>query len=438
VVGLVHRLGEYLRALGAVLGVGFVSVRRNFGLALLSLALAFGIWIFITDTTGSTKTGWFVGDIPVQAVSVPEGLTLAAPLPDVTVRIEAPENVFDNLAVEDFRATINLAGAAVGQLDVDVRVQVLSERGVKVVQVEPAALSIELKPVVSQLVPVVADVVGSPPIGYEAQQPVLSPEQVLVSGPEDLVGRVKSAVATVNLSGAVGGVRQSYSLVARDDRGFIVAGVSLEPSSASVEIVVEQKQFERLVAVSPSLRGSPAAGYNVTAEEVDPPTVTLLGPIEILNVTSIVLTDDIDISGASSDVFRSVALQLPTEVSVSGNATVSVRVRISAGQGEATFGVAPTVSGLGSDLRVVSVTPSVDVILQGELPLLRGVIPDQVKVTVDLTGLAAGTHLLEPHVEAPQNLQVLSTSPSKVEVVLESTLEPTPTPTLTPTPTPAG
>jgi len=323
----------------------------------------------------------------------------------------------------------------VGVMDVEVRVQVLSEEDVKVVQVEPASLSIELKPVVSQLVPVVADVVGSPPIGYEAQQPVLNPEQVLVSGPEDLVKRVKSAVATVNLSGAVGGVRQSYSLVARDDRGFIVAGVSLEPGSAAVEIQVEQKQFERLVAVSPSLRGSPVAGYNVTAVEVDPPSVTLLGPIDILNATSVVLTDDVDVSGATSDIFRTVSLRLPTSVTISGSGgTVSVRVRIAAGQGEATFGVAPTVSGLGSDLRVASVTPLVEVLLQGELPLLRSVIPDQVSVSVDLTGLAAGTHLLEPSVEAPRDLQVLGTSPSTVEVVLESTLEPTPTPT----PTPAG
>jgi YbbR domain-containing protein len=420
-----------LRALAAVLGVGFVSVRRNFGLALLSVALAFGIWIFITDTQQSTKTGWFRGEVPVQAVSVPEGLTLAAPLPDVRVRVEAPEDVFDNLAVEDLRATINLAGAEVGLLDAEVRVQVLGEGDVKIVQVDPASLSVELKPVVSQMVPVVADVVGSPPIGYEAQQPVISPEQVLVSGPEDLVSRVKSAVATVNLSGAVGGVRQSYSLVARDDRGFIVAGVNLDPSSAAVEIVVEQKQFERLVAVSPSLRGSPAAGYNVAAVEVDPPSVSLLGPIDILNATSVVLTEDIDISGASSDIFRTVSLRLPTSVSVSGDASVSVRVRIEAGQGEATYGVAPTVSGLGSDLRVDSITPLVEVLLQGQLPALRSVIPDQVKVTVDLTGLTAGTHLLEPQVEAPPDLQVVSTSPSTVEVVLESTGA-SPTPTATP------
>jgi hypothetical protein len=118
-------------------------------------------------------------------------------------------------------------------------------------------------------------------------------------------------------------------------------------------------------------------------------------------------------------------------VSVSGDASVSVRVRIEAAQGEATYGVAPTVSGLGSDLRVDSITPLVEVLLQGQLPALRSVIPDQVKVTVDLTGLTAGTHLLQPQVEAPPDLQVLSTSPGTVEVVLESTGA-SPTPTATP------
>ncbi len=426
--GLARVLAEFFRSAGAILGVGFGSVRHNFGLAVLSVALAFGVWIFITDTQQSTKTGWFPGEIQVQAVSVPEGLTLAAPLPEVRARIEAPQDVFENLAVEDFRATINLAGAVVGSSDVEVRVQVLSDQSVKVTQVLPDHLAIELKPVVSQLVPVVADVVGSPPIGYEAQQPTLTPQQVLVSGPEDLVTRVKSAVATVNLSGAVGGVRQSYSLVARDDRGFIVDGVSLEPNSASVEIKVEQKQFERLVAVSPSLRGSPAAGYNVTAVEVDPPSVTVLGPLDVLNVTSVVLTDDIDISGTSSDVFRIVNLRLPTSVITSGSATVSVRVRVAAGQGDAVFGVAPTATGLASDLRIASITPLVEVRLQGDLPILGSVTPDQVKVSVDLTGLAAGSHQVEPHIEAPLGLQVLSASPSAVDIVLESTRVPTPTP----------
>jgi hypothetical protein len=111
---------------------------------------------------------------------------------------------------------------------------------------------------------------------------------------------------------------------------------------------------------------------------------------------------------------------LPPGVTVSGAGTVTVRIRIAPGEGEATFGVAPQWKGLASDLRAVSITSLVQVTLQGELPTLRNVSPDQVTVSVDLTGLGAGTHRLEPQVEAPADLQVADISPTSVEVVLES------------------
>jgi YbbR domain-containing protein len=227
-------------------------------------------------------------------------------------------------------------------------------------------------------------------------------------------------VASVDLTGVVSDVRQSYRLVPRDDAGFIVEGVTLDPSSVDIEIKVEQKRFSRLVVVSPSLQGTPAAGYNVTAVEVDPASVTLLGPLELLSVTSFVMTSDIDITGATSDISRIVNIVgVPSGVSISGSNAVSVRVRISAGQGEATYGVAPQWTGLASDLRVVSITSLVEVELKGELPTLRNVSPDQVTVSVDLSGLGAGSYRLEPQVNAPAGLEVADISPTSVEVVLE-------------------
>jgi YbbR domain-containing protein len=218
----------------------------------------------------------------------------------------------------------------------------------------------------------------------------------------------------------VSDVRQTYSLVPRDDSGFIVAGVTLDPDSVDIEITVEQKRFSRLVVVSPSLQGSPAPGYNVTAVELEPASVTLLGPLELLNVTSFVVTDDIDITGATSDITRIVNIVgLAPGVVISGSTTVTVRISIAAGEGEATFGVAPQWTGLASDLWVVSGTSLVEVTLQGELPTLRNVSPDQVTVSVDLSGLGAGSHRLEPQVEAPDGLQVADISPTSVEVVLE-------------------
>jgi YbbR domain-containing protein len=427
---LARLLREFLRFSRAALVTTVGSVRRNLGLALLSVALAFGVWMFIVDTEHPTRTGVFPVDIPVEPVNMPEGLTLGGPLGNVALRVEADEDLWDELIASDFGATVNLLGAQIGTQDVEVNVELLGERnGLRIIDViptlhaagaPPGTVSVELKPLVSQVVPVSIDAVGAPPMGYEPSTPNLEPEQVVVSGPEDLVSRVAAAVATVDLSGAVSDVRQAYSLVPRDDGGFIVGGVTLEPSSVDIEITVEQKRFSRLVVVSPSLEGSPAAGYNVTGVELDPASVTLLGPLELLNVTSFVVTDDIDITGAMDDISRIVNIVgVPSGVSISGSGTASVRVRIAAGQGEATFGVAPRWTGLASDLRVVSIASLVQVTLAGELPTLRNVALDQVTVTVDLSGLGAGSHRLEPQVEMPAGLQVVNISPTSVEVVLE-------------------
>ena len=428
---LTRLLREFFRVSRAVIATAAGSVRGNFGLAVLSVALAFGVWMLIIDTEHPTRTGVFPVDIPVEPVNMPEGLTLGGPLGDVTLRIEADEDLWDQFTAGDFKATVNLLGAQIGTQDVEVQVEPLGERnGLRIIEViptlhaagaPPGTVRVELKPLVSQVVPVSLDLVGAPLIGYEPSTPNVEPEQVVVSGPEDLVGRVAAAVASVDLSGVVTDVRQTYSLVPRDDSGFIVAGVTLDPSSVDIEITVEQKRFSRLVVVSPSLEGSPAAGYNVTSVELDPPSVTLLGPLELLNVTSFVVTDDIDITGATSDITRIVNLVgLASGVSISGSGAVTVRISIAAGEGEATFGVAPQWTGLASDLRVVSVTSLVEVALQGELPTLRNVSPDQVTVSVDLSGLGAGSHRLEPQVEAPGRLEVADISPTSVEVVLES------------------
>ncbi|MGQ9572469.1 MAG: CdaR family protein [Dehalococcoidia bacterium] len=379
------------------------------------------MWIVITETEHPTRTGVFPVDIPVEPVNMPEGLTLGGSLGEVALRIEADEDVWDKLRASDFRASVNLLGAQVGVQEAGVRVEVLGERdGLRVIEAIPPTVQVELKPLVSQVVPVSLDVVGAPPMGYEPSQPSVEPDRVVVSGPEELVSRVAAAVATVNMSGVVTDVRQSYSLVPRDNSGFIVEGVTLDPSKANVEIRVEQKRFSRVVAVSPSLKGSPAVGYNVTAVEVDPASVTLLGPLELLSGTTFVVTEDIDITGATSDISRIVYLAgLPPGVNISGAGTVSVRVRIAASQGQAIFGVAPQWMGLASDLRVVSITPLVEVTLEGDLPTLRNLAVDQLMVIVDLSGLGAGSYRLEPRVTPPTGLQVANVSPASVEVVLE-------------------
>ena len=70
-----------------------------------------------------------------------------------------------------------------------------------------------------------------------------------------------------------------------------------------------------------------------------------------------------------------------------------------------------------------------DVILSGPLPVLNSLSRQDVHVTVDVNGLAAGSYQLTPTVQVlAANVTVESLLPGTVEVILSAAAGPTPTP----------
>ena len=68
-----------------------------------------------------------------------------------------------------------------------------------------------------------------------------------------------------------------------------------------------------------------------------------------------------------------------------------------------------------------------DVIISGPLPVLDALTPQDISVSIDVTGLDLGTHQLEPKVEVfVENVLEGSILPGTVEVVLSILGTPTP------------
>lgn len=80
-------------------------------------------------------------------------------------------------------------------------------------------------------------------------------------------------------------------------------------SPASIEVMLERRGRKAL-AVRPDLEGEPAEGYQVAAIAVDPPRVWLTGArSDVMRLTDVV-TEAIDVTGASSSLEREVHLSL--------------------------------------------------------------------------------------------------------------------------------
>ena len=396
------------------------SVRGNVGLASLSIVLGFALWIFVTDTENPTRSGVLPIELAVEPVNVPGDLALSGSPVNVRVRVEVADDVWNTLSTADFKATLDLDGLQAGTYDLPVRVEPLTGRGgLRVTQVIPDTVAVELKSLFSKSVSASVSLEGGPPPGYEASIPELDAETVLVTGTQDRVTLVTQAAASLDLSGRTESLTQAIRLEPRDSRGFVVEGVSLEPSVTNVSVNIEQTQFSRALVISPTVVGTPAAGYDIVSLSADPSVITVFGPQTFVGETATIRTQPLDITNATEDVIRTVSLDLPTGVSVSGGTSVTVTVQIEPAQGRQTLGVTAVIVGLNPDLSVSGPLPLVEVVLLGELPDLQGIGPNDIAATINLTGLNEGTHTVSVSVSAPPEASVASVSPEEVEITLE-------------------
>ena len=396
------------------------SVRGNVGLASLSIVLGFALWIFVTDTENPTRSGVLPIELAVESVNVPGDLALSGSPVNVRVRVEVADDVWNTLSTADFKATLDLDGLQAGTYDLPVRVEPLTGRGgLRVTQVIPDTVAVELKSLFSKSVSTSVSLEGAPPPGFEASTPELDAETVLVTGTQDRVTLVTQAVASLDLSGRTESLTQAVRLEPRDSRGFLVEGVSLEPSVMNVSVQIEQTQFSRALVISATVVGTPAAGYDIVGLFADPPVITVFGPQSFVGETATIRTQPIDITGATEDVILTVSLDLPRDVSVSGGTSVTVTVQIEPAQGRQTLGVTAVIVGLDPDLSVSGPLPLVEVVLLGELPDLREIRPNDIAATINLTGLKEGTHTVSVSISVPPEASVASVSPDEVEITLE-------------------
>src|SRR5690606_31643429 len=207
------------------------------------------------------------------------------------------------------------------------------------------------------------------------------PAEVTVIGPSTSVGLVQVAVADVNLTGVRSDIRRQYELSARDDGGAIQPRVRLQPSSAEVQMNIEQLETPQVVPVQVQIQGEIAAGYNVINIEPDPWNILLSGSLETLQNLDFVRTEPIDVSGASTTITRSARLQIPDGIQAQRQ-NVTVTIEIVPAPGSRALTVAPVVTNVPNGLNAVIQTTFVTVRVSGETPVLNQLTAADITVTL--------------------------------------------------------
>jgi len=418
---------ESYLVLGAVVRPTVRSVRDNTGLAALSVVLAFGVWIVVTQADNPSRSRVVDQNIPVEPINIPSAVAVVEPVPSVRVQVTVADDEFDSLTAADFQATVDLDGLTVGEYERPVKVRALTSRGgLRIEAILPVGqenagdqIKITLAELKTKIVPVVVDVQGSPATGYNMGAPETDDATVLVSGPADKVASVVNVRAAINVDGRTEDVDQSVHLIPRAELGELIQGVKLSPDITGIQIDIRQETFSRSVAVSPQIDGAPAVGYNVRSVSVSPPTVTISGPQSLINFITTIPTKSIDLDDADADVIKGVSLDLPSGAEVAGGPSVTVTVRIVPAEGPFTFAVPVTATNLGGDLTIDGALPTVTVTLFGPLPLLQSLGPNDISATIDFSGDDPGDHRKQVNLTPPEGATIRSVNPPEITVTLE-------------------
>ena len=302
----------------------------NFRLKLLAVALAVAFWSVVAYTSNPTATRVF--DLTVdpcpggpaaggssQAPSCPHlpgGLVIVGTIPTIQVTITAPSDVVNNFNGRSLRASGDFSRVHVGKNLVPVQVSSTDAALNSNLQYD-SRIAVQVDQLATATEPVIVRLLNSPRDGFHQKgQATVDPDKVTVQGPKgSLMG--SQAVVTVDLAGRDKPFNPNRTVTILDSYGKSLDQVSAVPAQVTVQIVIEADAITVTKGVGFTLTGQPATGYRVVNAQVNPLTVTVTGLAGTLAGLTQIGSDPVDISGATSDVIRTVLLRPPAGVQAS-------------------------------------------------------------------------------------------------------------------------
>lgn len=400
-------------------------ITKNFPSLLLALALAVAVWISAVTDEDPTEQRIYPNSVMIEVVGQDPSLLLMGDVPTkIALTLNAPQSVWSRLINQSqtIRALIDLSGLEAGSFEVPVQVQV-DERPVEIVSYSPSTILVTLEPFASKEIAVRLLQSGDVATGFQAESPIWTPNSVTISGPESVVNQVNEVRATLDLNRTSQDIERVLSLKAVNTEGVEVKNVEITPKEVQASITVTQRGGYRNVVVKVVASGQVASGYRVTNISVFPPTITVFSydPTLVDELPGYVDTAALDLTGASEDQDLKLPLNLPPGVAVVGDQTVSVQVGVDPIEGSLTLSDMPvTVVGLSEGLKATVSPEVVDVIISGPLPVLDGLLANDVRVVINMQGEEAGTYQRVPVVEFTNTdstqLRVESILPGSIEI----------------------
>lgn len=411
--------------------------KHDIWLRLLSILLAFVLWIVVRDIENPIKPTT-IHDVPVKLTGTEQlmnnyNLSVIEYTTTIDVRVEGPNNeITDSTFRKKVSATIDVSGITDGAGEYALTPQITTESyNVDSTGTEPSTVRVLVDKVTSETVPVRVETTGTAADGSRPGTPEpTTTKEVTISGPEAELKEVAYAYGTIDVTGKSSTFTGDCSIALYNDAGEPITGTHVTCQTDTVTVRVPIYPVES-VPLTVSLTDGETLKEEQVNVSINPSSITLIGDQKTLAGITEINLGTIALDDVRTGVPVEMEIPLPEGVRLDNGQPSTAEVTISVKEQEdvstrkiQVTKFVPTDTAQSQTPYSVSVlTESVEIELRGSESALKQVDINSLSIglTFDSVSLGLGTHKVKGIVAAtglPSGVTLVS---GDVEVEIEIT-----------------
>lgn len=280
------------------------KVTNNFWWKLLSVALAFLLWLVVVNVEDPLTTRVFY-DIPVNKLNVEiiEQNKKAIEYLDgetVTVKVKGKRSIVDRMSSSDINAYADLERKSItGAIDIEIEVP----ESLSVMEKEPTMMMIELESIVTVQKEVQPYMEGEPGEGYIYLDPVVTPNNIEVEGPESKIALIKSVLVPVKIGGVTRDVTLYGSPQIIDESNNVIKDLKISANQVQIQVPIEKVKVVNLKEI---IDRTTAEGYELISLTLSQDKLKIRGKANVIDTTDALTISGLDLSALTEDTILSV------------------------------------------------------------------------------------------------------------------------------------
>lgn len=399
---------------------------NNLVLKISSLAVAFLVWIIVVNVSNPIVT---------RNISVPLNVVNANIITDagktyslmgansVTVSYEVRSRDQSRISASDFNASIDLGDMYDITGAVPIAVEVVNNKDLIIgaVASKPSIVRVSIEDLQRKEFTLTTKITGTPSDGFSVGEVKLDKTNVVVTGPVSVIGQISQIGVEIDVSGLDSNESGRAELKYFDANGnaFVISDSRVSKSFDNVGYSLVMLNG-RTLALNFDVGGTAAQGYKFTGAESTTKSIQVRGQPEVLEgLDSITVpASALSVEGATGDVNITVDIKnfLPANVTAVGDTKVNVTLKVEALDKKS---LTLTVN----DLNIVGAKPGVatnivpekiTVVVSGLSANLESVTNADLKATLDVSEMNAGSNVGSLKFEPATGLSVDSYTPFEV------------------------